>query len=189
MTCKEIIKVLNKEMNSKRLIHTMGVYAVAVKLAKVYEQDKEQVGRAALLHDYAKGTMTNDEMKQYITKYLDPKLLKNHPNTWHADVAHHLIQIKFKEKNKDVLEAVKYHVNGKESLSDIGKIVFIADVCEPNRKHIDKDMILNTALKDLDDGLYMSVVRKMYQMMFYNKRQLDPNLKKLYIQLGGTIFE
>ena len=132
----------------KRLKHVLGVYETSVKLAKVYHLDIEKVSIAALYHDYAK----YDEIEDQI-KYLDLDIIKAYVDTpviYHAFAAAKALELDFNVHDQDVLNAIRYHVWGRIGMSDIEKVVFISDSCEPNRKFKDAQSIYNIAIKDLD---------------------------------------
>ena len=58
---------------------------------------------------------------------------------------------KYNIDDNDILEAITYHTTGKPDMSLLGKILFIADYIEPNRKIIPGlDEIRKYAFEDID---------------------------------------
>ncbi|MDI6452309.1 bis(5'-nucleosyl)-tetraphosphatase (symmetrical) YqeK [Peloplasma aerotolerans] len=134
--------------HKKRLQHVFGVYETAVKLAKIHGVDEKKVAIAALYHDYSKYDTIEEQIQ-----YLDLKSIKeyvDYPVIYHALSAAAQLEYDFKIRDKEILNAIKYHVWGRPNMTDIEKIIFISDSCEPNRKFKDCDMIYEMATKDLD---------------------------------------
>ena len=132
----------------KRLEHVFGVYETAVKLADIYQVSQENAGIAALFHDYTKYDPIENQIK-----HLDLKTIKKYttsPVMFHALSAAEELKIMFKIENEDILNAIRYHVYGRTSMSIIEQIIFISDYCEPNRKFTDTKYIFDLASKDLD---------------------------------------
>ena len=135
---------LKKNINEARYIHTLGVVETAIKLAKMNNVDEEKAKIAALIHDMAK-CMPKD--KQF-------EILKNN-------------RVK---KDIDILNAVKYHTTGKENMTTLEKIIYIADYVEPNRKYEGVDKIREVVFKDLDNGVFMGIENTMLHLL--KERQL-----------------
>ena len=74
-------------------------------------------------------------------------------------------------KDKEILEAIKYHTTGKEDMTILEKIVFMADAIEEGRSYPGVEEIRKKAFEDLDEGVLMC---------------LDHNIKFL-IDIGAFI--
>jgi HD superfamily phosphohydrolase YqeK len=59
-----------------------------------------------------------------------------HPVVLHAPVSALVLRKMFAGLDEEVLEAVRRHTLGGPELSLLGKILFVADYCEPGRKFI-----------------------------------------------------
>ena len=70
----------------------------------------------------------------------------------------------------DILNAVKYHTTGKENMTTLEKIIYIADYIEPNRKYEGVDKIREVVFKDLDNGVFMGIENTMLHLL--KERQL-----------------
>ena len=55
--------------------------------------------------------------------------------------------------NPDILEAIRVHTTGKENMSKLDKIIFLADYIEPNRKFPGVNDIRLAAEQSLDAGV------------------------------------
>ena len=106
----------------------------AVALAEVYGVPQEQARIAAILHDVAKYA-DRDWMRSLIEKEnMDPLLLDYHHELWHAPVGAYLAAYEFGVEDQEILDAIRYHTTGRATMSDLEKIVYIADMIEPSRK-------------------------------------------------------
>jgi predicted HD superfamily hydrolase involved in NAD metabolism len=136
--------------HQKRLTHVFGVYETAVKLAKIHNVDVEKVSIAALFHDYSKYDSIEDQVA-----HMDLKTIKNYaeyPVIYHAMAAAIALEHEFHIRDQEILNGIRYHVWGRPNMSDLEKIVFISDSCEPNRNFPDSQMIFEMASKNLNQA-------------------------------------
>ena len=152
-----IQKKLQRSMDEWRFVHTLGVAYTATSLAMVHGGDIKQARLAGLLHDCAKSRSANNLLrlcrkngiKINSAEQADPSLL-------HAKVGALIARSKYKIIDADVLDAIRFHTTGKPAMSKLGKIIYIADFIEPNRKELDcLTAIREAAFADLDEGMYL----------------------------------
>jgi len=153
ITLKKAISVVTSKLKDdyNRLSHVMGVYEVALKLADHYHASKNDVGLAALFHDFMKNDsiehqkifLSEDEIKYYQQAQV----------MYHALSASRYLEQTYDISNQDILDAIKFHVWGNIEMSLIGKIIFVSDYCEPNRNFTDVEEIYQMALKNLDQAV------------------------------------
>lgn len=139
----------------KRLQHVFGVYETACKLATIHGVDQEKAAIAALYHDYAKYDTIEEQIQ-----HIELKLIKQYaeyPVIYHALAAAISLEQEFMIKDQDILNAIRHHVWGRPKMSDLEKIIFISDSCEPNRKFDDASLIFETATKDLNHAVLLAM--------------------------------
>ena len=158
-----------KKLNDhpKRYQHVLGVYETSIKLAQAYQTDELKVGIAAIFHDFSKC----DTIETQIS-HLELKIIKKYadaPVMYHAFAAAQALESMFQVKDQDILNAIKYHVWGRENMSMIEKIIFIADYCEPNRKFLDTTYIFDLAMKDIDLAVEYCMKLTMQDVIGKNK--------------------
>lgn len=162
---------LKKNINEARYIHTLGVVETATKLAKMNNVDEEKAKIAALIHDMAK-CMPKDKQFEILKNNgvkMD-KYLLNSPQILHGAVGAILAKEIMGIEDTDILNAVKYHTTGKENMTTLEKIIYIADYVEPNRKYEGVDKIREVVFKDLDNGVFMGIENTMLHLL--KERQL-----------------
>ncbi|OPJ55563.1 bis(5'-nucleosyl)-tetraphosphatase (symmetrical) YqeK [Alkalithermobacter paradoxus] len=158
MDIKDMISILKNMITEKRLVHSLGVVESAKKLAKIYGEDVKKAEVAALLHDCAK-CLGKDEVLYYVRKYniLLDDIQKKELELAHGIVGAYISKDIFKVDDESILSAITYHTTGKENMSKLEKIIYVADFIEPNRDYPGVDKLRNTAYnEDLDKALLMS---------------------------------
>lgn len=155
---KEIDKYLKDELEKDRYIHTLGVAAIAEAMAMRYNPDvtnsdfMKKAHLAGMLHDSAKCMSHEKKIKICIKNNIEiTDFEKDNPFLLHGKVGAFIAKDKFDIKDTDILNAITWHTTGRPNMSDLEKIIFIADYIEPNRKPIKElDEIRKLAFLDLD---------------------------------------
>ena len=178
----KIKKDLKKNLDQKRYEHTMGVAYTAASLAMCHDKDAESAYIAGLLHDCAK-YMSNDEKLKYCTKnmlYISDTESQN-PSLLHGKVGSDISRKKYKIKDEDILNAITFHTTGRPEMSDLEKIIFIADYIEPHRTH-DPDLkqIRHVAFQNLDKALELILINTLSHLDTMD-RAIDPMTEKTYM--------
>lgn len=151
---EKIKEKLIEDIGEKRYKHSLRVAQLAQNLAQIYDLDEEKAYMAGLIHDCAKYNeekyiekLNIDTSSYKITSLKDPVL----HSFLGAEVANKVYNI----SDKDILDAIKYHTTGKESMTSLEKIIFIADAIEPKRDFEGIDSIRDASRKDLDKTMLM----------------------------------
>lgn len=145
-------KQLEKELKPERFDHTLGVAYTAASMAFVHGYDVEKALIAGYLHDCAK-CMSHDEQIKICEKNkieISEVERKNH-SLLHAKVGMYLARTRYDVYDTDILNAIRWHTTGREDMSLLEKIIYIADFIEPNRKVLeDMEVIRQEAFSDID---------------------------------------
>ncbi len=133
---KKLRRAMEKIQDGKRFEHTLGVEYTAAALAMRYDCDVRKAQIAGLLHDCAK-CLTDEKRLSICRKHNIPitTVEKKNPFLLHAKVGAYLARNKYGIKNQDILNAICNHTTGRQNMSTLEKIVFIADYIEPGRTH------------------------------------------------------
>lgn len=152
----EIEQKLKSVLKEKRFTHTTGVRYTAASLAMCHGCDIKKAQLAGLLHDCAKG-YSEEELLLHAKEYgLDiSKWEKRAPHLLHAKVGAYLAEHEYHIEDAEVLDAIRYHTTGRPNMSELEKIIFIADYIEPNRKMLEGlPECRKLAFEDLDEAMY-----------------------------------
>lgn len=150
----EIKDYLKNNLKPSRYGHTLGVVKTAIELAELYNEDIQKAEIAALCHDVAKNMKYEDMLKimeeENINLSDDEKYSKE---LWHSIIAPIIAKRKFQIEDEDVLNAMRWHTTGRENMSNLEKIIYIADLIEPSRNFQGVEEIRDTSYKDLNDAM------------------------------------
>jgi len=149
---KEIETDLSYKLSKKRFIHTLGVVNSAMYLAKKYGANIEDAHLAALLHDCAK-EIPLLEMRDLVADLPCDQDMLHSGALLHGLAGMVLANTQYGVTNPDILEAIRVHTTGKENMSKLDKIIFLADYIEPNRKFPGVNDIRLAAEQSLDVGV------------------------------------
>lgn len=133
ITRDQLLVKMQQLLPEKRLKHCLGVEQTAIELAERFGVDCEKAGLAGLLHDYAK-KLSDEEFLALIDKYdLAPKLKDWGNNVWHGLVGVYKIREDLGLSDPEILRSIEIHTVGSAQMSDLDKVVYVADYIEPNR--------------------------------------------------------
>lgn len=129
---KEHIKGL---LDEERFCHSIGVMELAEELARIYGADAEKAKIAGLIHDAAKNFPKDEQFllvkKAYDGRDADAIVFENKA-LWHGPAGAEYLKEKF-DIEDEIYSAVFYHTIGKEDMTLLEKIVYLADCIEENR--------------------------------------------------------
>lgn len=149
-----IITKLKAILPEKRLSHAMGVAETAEKLARKYQADHCKARIAGLLHDIARDFDDNEMLKrakQYNLAVSEFGFAM--PLLLHGPVGAVMAREEFGIQDGEILNAIALHTVGSEDMSQLDKILFVADKIEPNRSHSSVVEIRRQAEVDLERAL------------------------------------
>ncbi|EKE03171.1 MAG: metal dependent phosphohydrolase [uncultured bacterium] len=126
---------LKNRLSEERYAHSLGSEEAARKLAKRFGVDEDKAAFAALIHDNAK-CMSPKELLRIIEEnnLQVSETEKQSTKTLHAPVSAYLAQQELGVNDEDILNAIRYHTIGRIDMSDLEKIVFLADKIEANTR-------------------------------------------------------
>ncbi|MBO0437037.1 bis(5'-nucleosyl)-tetraphosphatase (symmetrical) YqeK [Vagococcus fluvialis] len=130
---EELIEKVSSQMSKKRFEHVLRVEKKACFLAYLYQVDVEKASIAALTHDYAK-ERPDEEMISLIKAHnFNQELLEYGNAIWHGVVGAHLVKEELEITDKDILEAIELHTTGAAKMSELAKVIYVADYIEDGR--------------------------------------------------------
>lgn len=175
MTKQEMRDKLKKALNKKRYEHSLGVCEEAVKMAKRFGADAEKAYYAGLLHDCAK-CLEPDEERMLCKKYsveLDEMTKLCHPVA-HAPLGAVVAKYEYGIDDCEILNAIRYHTVAWANMTLLDKIIYTADMIEPNRDFDGVDKLRKLAEEDIND-VYFECVRQSLMHNIERKTIIHPN--------------
>ena len=159
MSREALLAKMETVMPEKRLRHCLGVEKAARELAERFGLDVEKAGLAGLLHDYAK-KVSDEDFLSLIDKYqLDPDLKNWGNNVWHGMVGIYKIQEDLGVKDAEILRAIEIHTVGSSTMSELDKVVYVADYIEHNRDFPGVDKARELAQRSLNQAVAYETAR------------------------------
>ncbi|TDM42619.1 HD domain-containing protein [Macrococcoides goetzii] len=155
MKQKKARKLVEEKLPKKRYEHSIRVAETALKMADIFDGDKDIVEMAGILHDYAKYDELS-KLYQAVTKYnLDNDLLSYNSEILHGPVAAAYMMDKH-EIDSEIYNAIYYHTTGRAGMGLNEKIIFISDYIESGRTQPGVDDIRKIVFeeKNLDKAIY-----------------------------------
>ena len=147
---------LKTMLKPDRFEHSLGVRDTAVHLAKIFGADEKKAEIAGLLHDNAKNMDNLYERCRDLEVELDEFEQKT-PTLVHAKLGAETAKCEFGISDAEIISAIRWHTVGKPDMTLLEKIIFVADLTEPNRKFPDLAEIRKISEKNIDEALFMCV--------------------------------
>lgn len=172
---------MEKVQDAKRFAHTLGVEFTAAALAMKYQADVTDAQIAGLLHDCAK-CLTDEKRVSICEKHQIPMtdIERRNPFLLHAKVGEYLAREKYGITNPDILNAIRFHTTGRENMSLLERIVFVADYIEPGRRQAPNlAEIRQLAFNDLDAAM-LKILEDTLSYLKATGGELDPMTEITY---------
>lgn len=151
------LAAVRQRMPEPRYVHTLGVMETAIHLASHYGVSQENAETASIFHDIAKFSKP-EWMKHIIQKeHLNPLLLDFHHELWHAPVGAYIVEREFGIDDEHILNAIRFHTTGRADMSPLEKILYVADMIEPNRQFPGVDLLRQQSTNGLDYAMKVCI--------------------------------
>lgn len=162
-------KVLSKYLKNSesKYNHSVRVRDLSVILAKKWKVSEKEAAIAALLHDIGK-YLDRNEMLKYCSRHgitmYDFEIYDNLA-ALHGRISADIFEKEFSEEKenasfKRIKKAIESHVAGSEKMTDLEKIIFIADNIEPKKRDSDIFDLLQRSKISLDECIKQISKRK-----------------------------
>lgn len=164
-----ILEKLSKKLTAKRLEHTKYVVIMAVRLNEQLHLPYEKVLISALLHDNAKYSAKTS------TTYNGINCTGAYA---HAFVGAEEAETDFNITDTEILNAIRFHTTGKANMSDLEKLIFLADLVEETRDFDGVSELREISLADFNKGFAEAVRRQ--QLFLDGKEDICPLTAECY---------
>lgn len=150
--------VLEKNLSEARFQHCLNVKKECKRLAELYHVNTDIAEIAGLLHDICK-EMKPEEQEE-LMKLSDLDVCAEElatPQLWHGIAGAQLLKQKYCITNQYVLYAVRFHTVARKDMSQLEKIVYLADLTEEGRTFVDVHILRDLVNRNLDMGMYYAL--------------------------------
>lgn len=188
MDKNQALKLVKPHLNQTRYDHTKRVMETALTLADIYSVDREDTMLAAIFHDYAKYRSLDEMIDVIKSNDLPTDLLSFHHELWHGPVASILVEKELGIDKQAIKDAIYWHTTGHANMTDLEKIIYLADYIEPGRKIKGLDLIRKKAIEHLDEACFMAV-RNGMRFLINRERLIYPETLSMYNHLKRQMEE
>lgn len=131
----EARKDLKNFLSKSRYKHSLGVVNTALKLAEKHGIDLYKAEISALFHDFAKEF--KDEYSLNLLKEMknEDQFFKNNPSVAHGITGAYILKRDYYLEDEEILSAIRKHTFGSAEMSDLDRLIFVADAIEPSRDY------------------------------------------------------
>lgn len=170
---------LKKLLTPERYVHSLGVASESVRLAGIYGADVRKAYIAGLLHDCAKN-LTAEEIK-IKCEDLDPEIdeyEKSQPGLLHAKIGAEFVKSEFGINDEEICRAIRWHTIGRPDMTLLEKIIFTADMTEPNRNYEGVERVRKAVSYNIDTAV-LECVKITIKFNSDRGRLIHPNAYKI----------
>lgn len=158
MTYQQAEDMVRQTLSPKRFQHTMNVKNLAVRMAQHYGVDTEKAALAAILHDSAKELPRTELLQIMQDNAIIKKGTQNRPEpVWHGICAAILAKTQWNVQDEEILSAIACHTTGKENMSKLDKILFLADMTSAERDYPGVEELRSLEMWNLDKAMIQAL--------------------------------
>ena len=144
-------------MPSDRFDHSLRVAKCAMELAIHYTLDQEKAKIAAILHDCSRYLDREGMVKQAEAFGIKlSEIERFEPKLIHADLSAEIAKREYGVQDPEILKAIAEHTLGSDEMSELSKIVYLADHIESDRDYQGVEKVRGLAFKALDQAIALS---------------------------------
>ncbi|MBR4224027.1 MAG: bis(5'-nucleosyl)-tetraphosphatase (symmetrical) YqeK [Oscillospiraceae bacterium] len=152
---EEIKEILKIRLSKRRLIHSLNVADMAVRLAQRHGADKDKAYLAGLVHDICKEIPHEEQLimaKNCGRGFTHEEELI--PALYHGPAGAYYAQYVLGIEDDDILDAIRYHTIARGEMSRLEEVIYLADLTSAERSYKDVDKMRELALEDIDRAMY-----------------------------------
>lgn len=146
---------LSSVLSKKRYNHSLGVRDTAARLARLFGADENKAYIAGLYHDCAKGMSIDEQFekcREYGVELTEYDILC--PPVIHAPLGAEVAKRKYGIYDEEILSAIRRHTVGGSKMTLLDKIIYTADMIEPNRDFDGVDKLRLIAETDINKAYF-----------------------------------
>ena len=171
---KEDLKIV---LSDSRYNHSISVMNMCEALASKYNVNVKKAKLIGLMHDMAKD-MTKEEKMQYVKNnniecsLIEEKIVE----ILHGKIAADICKKRY-QFDEEMCTAIKYHTTGKENMTLLEKILFIADKIDETRNYEGVEELRKLAFEDLDKSILKNIDDTLIINIQKNRLILEESIK------------
>ena len=163
----------------ERQAHSLRVAELAAKRALQLKIPENKAIAAALFHDCGKNVSHDSPLLEGFT--LSEEWGEVPRAVWHQYAGAYLTQTRFGVEDEDIVNAVRYHTSARENMSELEKLIFLADMLEEERSYEGVEILRGLFWQG--HGLDECLEEALFQTLEFLKRknaEIYPLTRKAY---------
>ena len=165
----------------KRFNHSLGVAFKALEIIKDnnLNADLDKAFLAGLLHDYSKFSNI-ERYYEIVEKYnISREILEENEKVFHGILGYLVVKEELGIEDEEILNAIKYHVFGSDSMTELEEVIYLADYIENNRVGEEYELARAVAKTDYKKAIALESEATMQHLL--NKgEKIHPNAYSTY---------
>ena len=135
-TDEQIIDIIASKLELPRFQHSLNVAQSARYLAKRYGCDEQKAYTAGLLHDVMKNSSPEEQLEVIAQAGIELLPVERaNKKLWHAIAGAAYIRTVMGIDDEELYLAVRYHTTGRENMTLLEKIIYLADYISAERSY------------------------------------------------------
>lgn len=153
------------------------------KLAVRYRVSPLKARLAGIVHDVAR-SWKNEELIGYAAEHDIPisDVARAAPVLLHAAVGADIARREYRIEDPELLGAILHHTTAAPNMSDLEKVIYMADTFEPSRKFEGREALEAAAFRSLDEG-FEACVRESMKYLQTRRISIARETVELYDQI------
>ena len=166
LTIEKMQQLLEESLAPKRFKHSVNVYKTALELAKAHKLPVEKIAVSALLHDCGREVPTKESAaKADALGIAIDEVERSQQILLHAKLGAYYAREKYGVTDEEILDGILYHTTGAAGMSELAKVVFLADMIEPGRDFPGVEELRKAARRNLDKAMLMAYSNTMRYLL------------------------
>ena len=159
MNLEEHKALIRRFLGDKRYDHSLCVAEAAKRLARVHGADEGKAETAGVLHDIMKDLPQEEQLK-WMERYgiVLTEVERGAPKLWHAMLGAEYLRREVRLGDPEIIDAIRYHTTGRENMTLLDKILFIADFISEDRDYPGVEGMRAAAAKGLEQAMIEGIV-------------------------------
>ena len=176
---EEIYNEVKSRLSEKRFYHSVCTMQRAEEYAKIYGEDEEKIKLIAIAHDIAK-QLKPEEVEKLVKKYnikLDD-MEKENIALSHSKIGAEICKNEF-GFDENMANAIAFHTTGRENMTILEKIIFVADATGSDRNFEDTQDVNQLAKNNLDEAMIKILIETIKDIV-ENKKTMHLDTIRTY---------
>lgn len=185
---EELTKIIRERLSDYRFYHSLCVAESAKELARRYGADENKAEAAGILHDAMKENSKAEQLEVIERAgYEITPFEQENKKFYHQISGAAFAKAEVGIDDEEVLNAIRYHTTGRENMSLLEEIVYLADFISADRTYDDIENIRAEAEKGKEYGMLYATQYTVKSVVEKGK-PLHPDTVNAYNWLLKTYF-